>query len=67
MGLGTRRQSVGVPGENGAPGGPGGAVRGGLGGRAGGAGQLRASGSVVSAGVGPPPSIGPSIGGSGSG
>ena len=64
MGRGTRRQSAGVPGAKGAVGGAEPRFRGG---RAGGAGQLSASGSVVSAGVGPPPSIGPSIGGSGSG
>ena len=56
--LGTRRQ------PGGDPGGPGDGERYG---RVGGAGHLSASGSVVSAGLGPPPGIGPSIGGSGSG
>ena len=66
---GTR--SAGAPGASRAarptePGGPAGVNRGVRSGRAGGAGHSSASGSVVSAGLGPPPGIGPSSGGSGS-
>src|SRR5579862_9469155 len=64
-GRGTRRQSAGPVGAAG-PAGPAGVNRGTRGGRAGGAGHSSASGSVVSAGLGPPPGIGPSSGGSGS-
>src|SRR5579862_8667568 len=69
VGRGTRRQpggaSAGPPGPPG-PGGAAGVNRGTRGGRAGGAGHSSASGSVVSAGLGPPPGMGPSSGGRGS-